>query len=232
MKTIITLDDKKFNDQYYHAAHVEIIDENEVRASKYIDVDDLLVALNKGIAKEDRTYYIGKLPQNYYDGSIRRSDSGYLDADVILTIPKNKMRTVYEDTEYMIPYPALLFKFKIRKNRISETQVYALKGNRWDDKSILFNYPFGNVNTHSHIVCWGSNSLPEITELRKLDVVCSLFYNAPCNNDYFSMERSTKLKYSNVRGLFEKIKDTEQFPEEILVKSDRGNIGNLIKNLK
>lgn len=186
MKTIIMLDDKKFGDQFYHSAHVEVIDDNQVRISKYIDIDKLIAAFDKGIVKEDQHYYIGKLPQNYYDGSIRRNGE-YLDADIVLTVPRIKMRTLYEETEYMIPYPALLFRFKIRKNKIIETQTYALKGNRWDDKTILYNYPFGNVNTSSHVVCWGRNALPEIVELRQLDAVCSLFYKHLLQMGYRSM---------------------------------------------
>lgn len=232
MRTIITLDDKKFGDQYYHAAHVQVIGDDKIQASKYVDIDELLAALNKSVVKEKQAYYMGKLPQNYYDGCIRRDKSGNLDADIILTVPGVKMRTVYENSEYMIPYPSLLFCFQIHNNGIVKTQLYAIKGIHWTDKTVLYNYPFGNVSTSMHTVCWGSNSLPEIKELRQLDAVCSLFYNCPCNNDYFSAERSTKLKYTNVRGLFEKIMNNENFPEEILVESDKGNIGNLIREFK
>ena len=71
MKTVITLDDEKFGGNYYHAEYVEVIRGDKTRSAKYVDVDRLLEAM-KNARNVDVFYRIGRLPQNYYDGTIRR----------------------------------------------------------------------------------------------------------------------------------------------------------------
>lgn len=230
MKTIITLDDEKFGGKYYHTAHVELVQKDGIHMAKYVDIDQLLKALIGAEFKKERFHRIGALPQNYFDGALWRDAEEEINGKIIITIPKCKITTTFEKTRYSIPFPALLFYFWIVKGKILDTQVYALKGRKWDMESNLYNYPFGNVNTHTHSVCWGKNSLPKITDLRKLDVICSLFYSSPTNNDYYSVGRSTKWKMDNLRNVFEKIKDMEEFPEEGLVMSDIGNIGNIVND--
>lgn len=230
MKTVITLDDEKFGGNYYHAAHVEVIRGDKTRSAKYVDVDRLLEAM-KNARNMDVFYRIGRLPQNYYDGTIRRESDMTISGHMLLTVSKQRIPLQFEETKYIIPFPALLFCFHIIHGRVCSTEVYALTGTQWNEKSVLYNFPYGNVNVQSHQVCWGSNSLPEITELRKLDVVCSLFYDSPCNNDYFTAERSVKWRTDNLRNVLEKLKEKEEFPEKLLVMSDRGNIGTLIKGI-
>lgn len=230
MKTIITLDNKKFGGEYYHAAHVEMVQEDGIHMTKYVDVDSLLEAMRKA-RNTNLLYRTGRMPQNYYDGMIRREQDGAISGHIFMTVPRQKVNMQFEETKYIMPFPALLFYFSILHNRVSSTEVYALKGMRWDEKSVLYNYPYGNVNVSSHLVCWGGNVLPIITELKKLEVVCSLFYDSPCNNDYFTSERSVKWKTDNLRNVLEKLKEREEFPEDLLVASDRGDIGALIKSM-
>ncbi|MDD3797436.1 MAG: hypothetical protein PHE06_16010 [Lachnospiraceae bacterium] len=229
MRTIITLDDKKFGGSYYKAAHVEIIDENNIHSAKYVNINQLLNELTGSKVEDERFYRIGKMPQNYYDGVIRRGADDQLSGQILITIPKQKTTMQFENTRYNMCFPALLFSYSITNCKIQQTQVYALKGNKWNDKSMLYNYPFGNVNTYGHSVCWGSNTLPAVESLQTLDVVCSLFYSSPCNNDHYNRERSTKWKKNNLREILEKLKQMKEFPDKILVASDRGNIGNLSK---
>lgn len=231
MKTLIELDDGNFEGQYYSAARVEIINDKGIRQAKHVDIKDLLSALAGATTSECETHRIGKLPQNFYDGAISR-DEDLLNGKVIVTVPKGLKTTIYEMTQYEIPFPALLFYFVIEDNRLEETRVYALKGNDWKESSMLYNYPFGNVNTYDHKVCWGDNDLPEIQELNTLDVVCSLFYDSSSNNDYYCPRVSTTLADSNLREVYERLKNKEEFPEKILVRSNTGTLASLLKTLQ
>ena len=42
MQTIITLDDKKFNQNYYNAAHVETIDDSGIRQNMLMSMNFLM----------------------------------------------------------------------------------------------------------------------------------------------------------------------------------------------
>lgn len=231
MKTIITLDNSNFDGQYYHAAHVEIINDNDVREAKYIDIKDLLNALSKASQVEELTHRIGKLPQYYFDGAIRR-ENGKLSGKIIVVVPKGQKTTRFEKTQYTIPFPTLLFYFRIEKGRLQTTQVFALKGKQCKKNAVLYNYPFGNVNLYEHTVCWGDNRLPDVNELQTLDVICSLFYDSSSNNDYYRPCTSTTWDYSNLREVYERLNDKKEFPEKILVKSNFGSIESLLKQLQ
>lgn len=227
MQIIATWDDKRFGGDYYRAVRVETVDDDGIHAAKYVDAEHFLKALNKSRVNEDAFCRIGKIPQYYYDGAIRRDTEKRISGKIMLIVPKINTVVQFEKTRYKIPFPALLFFYSIRNGKITETQVYALKGGQWNDKSVLYNYPFGNVNTYSHTVCWGNNVLPEIEDLQKLDVICSLFYTSPCNNDYYKAGVSTIWKIENLRNIFEKLTEISDFPEEILVTSNKGTIGSL-----
>lgn len=231
MKTFIEFDDENFDGQYCHAAHVRVIDNCGVIQEKYVDIKELLQALSDSTVSENEMHRIGKLPQHYYDGVISR-EGGILNGKIVMIVPKGKRHTVYENTKYHIPFPTMLFYFEIVDERIDKTKVYALKGKRYRENSVLYNYPFGNVSLYAHTVCWGSNILPKINDLQTLDVICSLFYDSPSNNDYYTPKRSSSLDYSNLRGIYERLKDFEEFPEEILVPSGSGSLGQLLQNLE
>lgn len=229
MQTIITLDDKKFNQNYYNAAHVETIDDSGIHQAKYVDVHELLNALMNSRIEKERCYHIGKLPQYYFDGMIHRSRRGEFSGQMFLIVPKTRTIAQFHETRYEIPFPTLLFVYDLKDGRIVRSQVYALKGKKWDYKTDLFLYPFGNVHRGTCEICWGSNVLPSIKELSQLDVVTSLFYSSSTNNDLYSPER-TKWEAQNARELYELLKDKTSFPENKLVPCSKGCIQNLIKN--
>lgn len=236
MKTIITLDDKNFDGRYYHAAHVEQIDDNNIHLSKYINIQSLLNALTNSVVSEDRFYRLGKMPHNYYDGMILRDENDKISGKVALSVPSHRSTVHFEDTDYQICFPALFFCFIIESSKITKTYVFALKGDHWKEDDILYNYPFGNVDTYSHVVCWGSNQLPVIENLQTLDVVVSLFYDSPTNNDYYAAGESTVWKEDNLRTVLERLNGQEKFPEKILVQTNYKTIGNylntIFKNIK
>lgn len=228
----ITMDSKNFEGQYFNAAHIEAIDDKEIHYSKYISIEDLIKLLSKSKYEEkNREYHIGTLPQYYFDGMINRDDDERLSGKIVLTIPKRKGTVQFETTSYEICFPAFLFCFSLWKGRINNTYVFALKGERWNRNSRLYNYPFGNVNTSDHRVCWGRNQLPVIDSLHQLDMVCSLFFDSSTNNDHYTQGVSTKWKYDNLRGVLERLKKKDSFPERILVPSQYSNIGTYLDSI-
>ena len=229
MKTVVTLDDKKFSGDYCDLAHVEVVDEKGICTAKYVSIEWLMGALKGSQYVDDKYYRIGKLPQNYYEGAFRRESNGDISGQIILIVPKAKFNIKFEKTSYHVPFPALLFNCFIENGSLRKTQVFALKGNKWKKNTLLYKHPFGNVDSHSHKVCWGSNVLPQIKDLKTLDVICSMFYDAPFNNDYYQAGETIKWKSKNLREVFEKLKDCQEFPENILVKSGK-NISSLMKN--
>jgi len=229
MKTIITLDDKKFSGDYCNIAHVEVVDEEGIHATKYVDVKWLVEALKGSRYVDDEYHRIGQLPQHYYEGAFRRENNGDISGQILLIVPKAKVNIKFEKTRYNVPFPTLLFNCFIENGLLERTQAFALKGKKWKKHTFLYNYPFGNVNRISHTVCWGNNALPRIENLQKLDVICSMFYDTPFNNDYYQAGKTVKWKLENLREVFEKLKNYEDFPEGILVKSGE-NIASLMKN--
>lgn len=230
MQIKATWDNKRFGGDYYQAVRVELVDDSGIHTAKYVDAGQFLNALNGAGVKEDNLCRIGKLPQHYYDGAIKRDAEMAISGKVQLIIPPAKTVVQFENTRYEIPFPALLFFYSIQKGKVTNTEIYALKGGQWNEKSVLYNYPYGNVNPCSHSVCWGTNVLPEVTDLQKLDVVCSMFYTSPCNNDLYMAGKSTVWKIENLRNVFEQLKKRQDFPDEILVNSGKGTVGSLWRN--
>lgn len=224
----VLLDDKKFSGKYCDTVQVRITDDLNIQTVKYVDVRILLEAFHISLKESEELSRIGELPNHFYDGLISREPDGFVNGRFITIVPPKITRATFVKTVYEVPFPALLFLYEIKEGVIKSTKVYALKGDKWDANSSLYNYPFGNVDVESHEVCWGYNELPKITSLKTLDVVDSLFIDSPCNNDHYSQEDSTTLQYSNLRGVFESLKKQAKFPEEILVQSDELNIGSLL----
>lgn len=191
MQLKATWDNKRFGGNHYRTVRVELIDDSGIHTAKYVDAEHFLNALVSARVNEDKFCRIGKLPQYYYDGAIRRDAEMAISGKIQLVAPPAKTVVQFENTRYEIPFPALLFFYTIQKGKVKSTEVYALKGRQWNEKSVLYNYPYGNVNIYSHTVCWGTNVLPEVTELQKLDVICAMFYTSPCNNDLYTAGRST-----------------------------------------
>ncbi len=227
-KFVITLDADQFGGRYENAAKVELMDKNSITAVKYVDLDELLENLIKAGDENGNYFRIGKLPQGYYDGQIYRKSREGITGRILVIAPKCKTRIRFERTEFMACCPTFLFSFSVIQGRLEETKVFALKGSNWNDHTYLYNCPLGNVSTYTHAVCWGSNLLPYIDSLHKLDVAVSLFYDSPCNNDHFKAGESIKWNCNNLREVLARLEKYEQFPEDELVASSC-TIGGLLK---
>lgn len=232
MKTIITLDDEKFEGKYYEAAHVQTVKDNGVKMAKYVDLKALLQHMIDSRALDDPLLRIGRLPQGFFDGAIRYAADDRPTGHILTIIPKGRRMLQFEHTRYDMCYPALLFHYRINGGKVTATRIFAVKGKSWSNRTRLYNYPFGNVSVDGGHTCWGSNQLPAVDILKKLEVVTSLFFDSPCNNDYYKAGRSTKLHLHNLRELLEELKDKAAFPDEILVKSGMKSIGEIIETIK
>lgn len=216
-KIVITLDDGQFDGQYVNAAKIDIIDKCGVKVTKYVDIDALVCAFVESKNRVLKKHRIGALPQGFLDGKIYRDDQDEISGEVLVTAPKRKTYITFEDTRFIACCPAFLFCFNIHQGRIYSTKVFALKGTNWKHSTVLYNCPLGNVSTVDNQVCWGSNSLPHIDSLQKLDVVVSLFYDSPCNNDYFTPGVSIKWKCNNLREVLSRLEKQEEFPDDLLI---------------
>lgn len=219
IKTIITLDENQFSGRYSNAAKVDIIKKNGTISTKYVDVGALVQALLDSKKGEIQYHRIGALPQGFYDGMILRDDQGEISGKILVTASKRKTFIMFENTRYEACCPAFLFSFTVAKGRIGDTKVFAIKGTNWNQDTKLYNCPLGNVNTYDNRVCWGSNSLPSIDSLHKLDVAVSMFYDSPYNNDHFRPGVSIKWKCDNLREVLKRLEKLKEFPERLLVPS-------------
>lgn len=221
MSLIITLNG---NGDFYTSADVQKVENGTVIINKKVNMRELFEKLIKADSQDKKTIRIGKLPNNFYDGTIYRDEYENIYADILIRLPKDKHYFKFEKTEFNeLCYPSLLFFFRIEGSKIVESKLYAVKGK--DEQ--LYVYPYGNVNSNSGRICWGNISLPEISSLDKLDVVISKFLCSTTNNDYYEPGSSTKYKYNNLRQLVNQIGKYDEFPDRVLVKR-KGTIDKLI----
>ncbi len=145
--------------------------------TKKVSVEDYIKIINSSIIGDSKKR-IGKLPIGYYDGKI--SSNGY---SVIISMPAGICPLSYYNTTFLIPFPRLVFYFKVEEGRIFESYVYASVDEELTDESVLYHYPFGNVYQCGSI-CWGGNCFGgECDKMSSLNSVISLFYTSPTNDD-------------------------------------------------
>lgn len=99
-----------------------------------------------------------------------------------------------------VPMPALVF-FGIGK----AYYIWAMKGERFDAKGLLFNAPCANVSGIG-IICWGSN--PHLDVSNGFDQMWKLFWEAPFSGDHDAGANGLMAELARARA--------ERFPEERL----------------
>ena len=140
-------------------------------------------------------------------------------------LPASMQIMQYENTQYDVCVPSLVFSFHVDKGRLEKTRVFVLKDDKPTGNSVLYRYPFGNVYDDGR-VCWGSNVFPDILEIKRLEMVMTLFIQSPCNSDLYQSEKCIGVKGVPLRELFEQLHNKQDFPEEYLmpIKKQRGNM--------
>lgn len=216
-KVVITMDDK-FNHGHCHEyAEVEITDQElKTKQTRMVTMDSLLRAISKSVIFEAEPVQLGKIPFGYFDAMVKM-ERGKFCADIVTVLPAGRQLMQYEQTRYDVCVPSLVFYIHICEERVGKTKVFAIKDKRPTEKSHLYRYPFGNVNSGSGDVCWGSNTLSEIKELKGVERIMTLFIQSPCNNDLYNSKNCVGVKDLPLRQLMEELKCKETFPEEYLM---------------
>lgn len=162
--------------------------------------------INDSVNKADGDgIHIGNMPNGYVDAKF--FDNGF---DVLLETKEGTYPYLYAGECFVIPYPKLLFFFKVRNEKLMESKCFA-EGSRQD---MLYSYPFSNVYENGNI-CWGSNAFNSFPNLESVNYLVQTFFSAPNNNDLWHPERCNG-KALSIRQLLDDIKDKEKYPDEYL----------------
>lgn len=189
-----------------------------------VEIGSLLKAFKKSVVETVELAPIGEIPFGYYNGAVGIINSK-LKADIVTVLPASMQIMQYENTQYDVCVPSLVFSFHVDKGRLEKTRVFVLKDEEPTEKSVLYRYPFGNVYDDGK-VCWGSNVFPDILEIKRLEMVMTLFIQSLCNSDLYQSEKCIGVKGVPLRELFEQLHNKQNFPEEYLmpIKKQRGKM--------
>lgn len=229
-EVVITMNEAFNQANCCECAKVTITGEYGKKKSRIVTVESIMKAMQAAMLIKRTSMAVGKIPFGYYDAQISE-EQGKFCADMVAVLPAGKQMMRYENTLYDVSIPSLVFRFEVVREKIVQTDVYAMKDETPKDKSRLYRYPFGNVSMTGR-VCWGGNRLPDILDLKGLEEAMMLFIQSPCNSDYFKGKEYCGHAELSLRELFEKLKDEEAYPDDYLValKNGRKNVtlGDLV----
>lgn len=184
-------------------------------AGKKVLMTDLVAIINNSLASNSHMP-IGQLPYGYYNGSINPFDSSSF--KVALIMPGEKRILTYYQEEHLVPYPDLLFLFAAVRGKVNISKVFSIvnKGKQ----RLAARYPYGNVYEDGKI-CWGSNGLPTVYEMKGVEQVLSLFFGSLTNDDLYAAGTCVikKKEFLNQRGLILKAEKEQKFPEKWLIST-------------
>lgn len=225
MQEIAIYLNENFNRSHsYDCANIVFTDKAGKKSSKIVEIGSLLKAFKCAVKADVEQIPIGEIPFGYYDGAIGMRNSK-LCADIVTVLPASMQMMQYENTKYDVCVPSLVFSFHVNKERLENTRVFTLKDEKPTEKSVLYRYPYGNVHDDGR-VCWGSNMFPDIREIKRLEMVMTLFIQSPCNSDLYHSEKCIGQNDVPLRELFEQLRNVQNFPEEYLmpIRKQRGNM--------
>lgn len=185
---------------------VSLTNEDKSVLTKTLSPQSLILLLQNSCELKTEYMHIGKLPEGYVDGAIASKDSFW----VLIKVPAKKRLFVHVSGHYQIPYPDLIFFFKVDKGYLKEKKVFTIKDQQ------LYHYPFGNVNMDGNI-CMGNISF-ESLQINCMNRVIDDFFLGVTNNDYYMPGESVKVKYTQ-QTLLKKLSVMETFPDRWLVRS-------------
>jgi hypothetical protein len=192
---------------------------------KTIKVEDLVCIL-KGCKEEPMK--IEKMPRAP-QGMVDLWYGQDTDFRVSIFVPGDLRPTAYlsAKNEKMLPYPNLLFMFKVEGGNISRSSVFAVKVSRaraLQDDTKLYKFPYGNVWGDSGSICWGSNSgAVRHKSLSDMEGVIATFFNAVMNNDLYKPGGlnggGTVTLNCSLEELLSKMSQEDVFPDKILMEA-------------
>lgn len=205
---------------------VEIQQETGEVLKKNISYESYIDSLNESSSRESNIR-IGKLPEGFYDGMISYEKSNTFSC--VIVIPAGKFPVQYVNTQFILPFPSTVFFFEVENGNVVISRCYMVKDENVNDETRLYHYCYSNVYDNGRI-CWGTNNLPAVKNLKELDGLVTLFFSAPSNNDLFlpkSMLNGCEQYSGNIRGLYMDLNGKEKFPDEYL-KETYLKLGDLL----
>lgn len=184
------------------------IEDKGTEVLKTISFQQYREACNNVMLNGERVPRIGRLPHGFYNGG---SHDGVMEA--IIRIPGGKRPIHYMGNEFIIPFPDVVFHFVTEQGKPKTTKVWFA-----DENGVLYHYPFANVYEDARI-CWGSNVLPHIADLKEMEKLYTIFFDAPTNNDLYKSPTVTldgKEVQLNQRDYIEYVSKLDTFPMEWL----------------
>lgn len=175
---------------------------------KHILLPELIKMLN-GTMQGTGNVLIGEIPYGYYKGAINPCDISTFQVAIIM--PAEKRVLNYFEDEHIVPFPELLFLFRAEGGRIISSKLYSIIQSR--GQKMIAAYPFGNVFDNGNI-CWGTNRLPEVSNMKEVEQILSLFFAAVTNDHLYSAGSNVikKEEFYNQRGLILALKKKQKFP--------------------
>ena len=189
------------------------VEENDsgVISYKKISIDNLIDCIKDSVKTE--CISSGLLPQNCISlvvGTDGQRNVTILHSEKFADISYYK--TKYEH----FPLPQLLFKFKLSMGmRVQSCQLAVVKDEKLTEESVMYKYPFSNVNGYS--LCVGRNTLPICERLSTLSSLPYYILSMENNDDYYMINNNKqKLEY---RDLLEQLKnkDPSYYYESVLI---------------
>lgn len=210
----------KIDDSSHGGVMVEIMDNDNQVEKKIIKVKDFVDALTTSVKQNGEFFRVGKMPYGYYDSMFSNLEENSFKCVII--IPKGKQIVQYKDITLSIPFPSLVFYFEVKNGNVTISSCYAIKDEIPNDRSPLYRYPFGNVYK-SGSICWGANHLKDISNIKELEYIITLFYCLPTNNDLYSCGTSVAVNdiTLNLHGFYTKLQEMSCFPENLLLNADK-----------
>lgn len=176
-------------------------------------------------AEENKLVSLKRLPK-LPEGTV---DVEWYDAEnffVSVLVPGQLRPTSYmdSDSERLIPFPNLIFTFRVNRRAMYMSRCFAVKEKRArnvTDETELYAFPYGNVYDDGHI-CWGTTGIERVIRekgIEGIEYAIETFFNATMNNDLYQKEYTTK-KVSLEQLLYE-MAEKDTFPSSILVKKNK-----------
>ena len=139
------------------------------------------IEFNTGILPKG-TRFFGGVSTNY---SILIETAPMLKVLNLFSYPRSEKDNKYKGHSETVPFPHLLFYFRVINETINYSNIFALKRSLKDTRDDLYIFPYGNVYSNGN-VCWGSAlKNRKITNPMKLIDVIARFLDSQYNADLF-----------------------------------------------
>lgn len=172
---------------------------------------------NGSFKRYTQAFTVPKLPK----GCIALNIVDEANYETLIRIPGAKRVITYKsyvngDSTYSVPFPDMLFHFRVSKQQITRSKAWAL--NRKGD---LCRFPYTNVHSDGSI-CWGSYTKPIIVGPSNIDKAVELFYTSTFNDHLYGGK-------GTVADLFTSVQGKRVFPQRYLKKTSDGSLYDYCK---